>query len=37
MQNRRQFLLAGSMLAMSRMLSAAPVGKVFEVQRTDAE
>jgi peptide-methionine (R)-S-oxide reductase len=37
MQNRRQFLLAGSMLAMSRMLSAAPVGNVFEVQRTDAE
>ena len=37
MQNRRQFLLAGSMLAMSRMLSAAPVSNVFEVQRTDAE
>ncbi|BBB68894.1 putative methionine sulfoxide reductase [Undibacterium sp. YM2] len=37
MQNRRQFLLAGSMLALSRMLSAAPVANVFEVQRTDAE
>ncbi len=37
MQNRRQFLLAGSMLAMSRTLSAAPAGNVLEVQRTDAE
>lgn len=41
MQKRRQFLLVGSMLAMSRMLSAAPAGissnTSFEVQRTDTE